>query len=55
MGYDVAVSHVATYYNPLLHIPFYYAVTALPPKAVGFLLGLIPGFNVLFLTPLPAG
>jgi len=49
MGYDVAVSHVATYYNPLLHIPFYYAVTALPPKAVGFLLGLIPGFNVLFL------
>ena len=31
MGYDVAVAHVATYYNPLLHIPFYYAVTALPP------------------------
>ena len=49
MGHDVAVSHVATYYNPLLYIPFYHAVTALPPKAVGFLLGLIPGFNILFL------
>jgi len=49
MGHDVAVSHVATYYNPLLYIPFYYAVTALPPKAVGFILGLIPGFNILFL------
>ena len=49
MGHDVAVSHVATYYNPLMYIPFYYAVTALPPKAVGFILGLIPGFNILFL------
>ncbi|MDO8944649.1 MAG: hypothetical protein Q7U75_15815, partial [Desulfobacterales bacterium] len=49
MGHDVAVSHVATYYNPLLYIPFYYAVTALPPKVVGFILGLIPGFNILFL------
>ena len=30
MGHDVAVSHVATYYNPLMYIPFYYAVTARP-------------------------
>ena len=36
MGHDVAVSHVATYYNPLLYIPFYYAVTTLPPKAEPF-------------------
>jgi len=49
MGYDVAVSHVATYYNPLMYIPFYYAVTSLPPRAVGFILGFIPGFNVFFL------
>ncbi len=49
MGYDVAVSHVATYYNPLLYIPFYYAVTGLPPKVVGFILGFIPGFNILLL------
>jgi hypothetical protein len=49
MGYDIAVSHVATYYNPLMYIPFYYAVMSLPPKAVGFILGFIPGFNVFFL------
>jgi hypothetical protein len=49
MGHDIAVSHVATYYNPLMYIPFYFAVTSLPPKAVGFLLGFIPGFNVFFL------
>ena len=46
MGHDIAVSHVATYYNPLIYIPFYYAVTSLPPKAVGFVLGFIPGLNV---------
>ena len=49
MGHDIAVSHVATYYNPLMYIPFYWAVTSLPPKAVGFLLGVIPGFNMLLL------
>jgi hypothetical protein len=49
MGHDVAVSHVATYYNPLMYIPFYYAVTSLPPKAVGFILGVIPGLNFLLL------
>ena len=43
LGYDVAVSHVATYYNPLMYIPFYWAVSSLPPKAIGFLLGVIPG------------
>lgn len=46
MGHDIAVGHVASYYNPLMHVPFYYAVTALPPKAVGFLLGLIPACNL---------
>lgn len=46
MGHDIAVSHVATYYNPLMYIPFYYAVTGLPPQAVGFILGFLPGLNV---------
>ncbi|MEJ5357432.1 MAG: hypothetical protein WHT06_02055 [Desulfobacterales bacterium] len=45
LGHDVAVAHVATYYNPLLYIPFYHAVTGLPPRAVGFLLGFLPGLN----------
>jgi hypothetical protein len=46
MSHDVAVAHVATYYNPLIYIPFYWAVTWLPPKAVGFILGFLPGLNV---------
>jgi hypothetical protein len=46
MGHDVAVAHVATYYNPLMYIPFYYAVTTLTPKTVGFILGFLPGLNV---------
>ncbi len=49
MGYDVAVSHVATYYNPLMYIPFYHAVSTLAPKAVGFSLGVIPGCNIFLL------
>ncbi len=46
MGHDVAVSFSVTYYNPLLHIPFYYAATSLPPEAVGFILGVIQGINI---------
>jgi hypothetical protein len=46
MGHDIAVSHVATYYNPLIYIPFYLAVTAFSPKAVGFMLGFLPGLNI---------
>jgi hypothetical protein len=49
MGHDVAVSHVATYYNPLMYIPFYYAVIWLPPKALGFMLGFLPGLNVFLI------
>jgi hypothetical protein len=49
MGHDVAVSHVATYYNPLIYIPFYYAVTTLAPKTTGFILGFLPGLNVFLI------
>ncbi len=35
MGHDVAVAHVATYYNPLIYIPFYWAVTWLPFDEIG--------------------
>jgi hypothetical protein len=49
MGHDIAAAQVATYYNPLLHLPFYQAVIWLPPRAVGFILGLLPGCNVFVL------
>ena len=46
MGHDIAVAHVATYYNPSLHLPFYWAVNSMPPWAVGFLLAVLAGLNV---------
>lgn len=47
MDVDVAPAHVATFYNPLLYVPFYWMVVSLPPKLVGFLLGLIQGLNFI--------
>jgi hypothetical protein len=49
MGWDIAISHVATYYNPLMYLPFYHALAAFDPRAVGFVLGLLPGLNILLL------
>ncbi|MBI5590200.1 MAG: hypothetical protein HY881_06920 [Deltaproteobacteria bacterium] len=45
MDFDVLPSQVANFYNPLLYVPFYYAVSLLPPKGVGFLLGWVQGLN----------
>ncbi len=45
MDFDALPSQVANFYNPLLYVPFYYAVTLLSPRWVGFLLGWIQGFN----------
>lgn len=49
MGFDIAVSHVATYYNPLMHLPFYFAVNAFDPRAIGFALGFLPGLNLILI------
>jgi len=45
LDYDVAPAQVATFYNPLLYVPFYEAVRLLPPMLVGFLLGALQGLN----------
>jgi hypothetical protein len=45
MDFDALPSQVANFYNPLLYVPYYYAVSLLPPKVVGFLLGWIQGLN----------
>ena len=45
MDFDVLPSQVANFYNPLLYVPFYYAVNLFSPKWVGFLLGWIQGCN----------
>jgi len=49
LAIDMAPAHVATFYNPLFHIPFYLMVNALPPKAVGVTLGVIQGLNAALL------
>ncbi len=45
MGFDVLPGQVANFYNPLLYVPFYYMVVLLPPKMVGFILGVVQGLN----------
>ncbi len=46
LGFDIAPAQTPTYYNPLFHVPFYYLVTYLPPRAVGFVLGALQGLNL---------
>jgi len=63
LGFDLAVAHQATYFNPLLDLPLFCAARALPAQLVGFLLAAVQGLNftLLFWTgwtlfrPLAAG
>jgi len=43
--FDMVPAQVANFYNPLLHIPFYWAVMTFPPMLTGFLLGAVQGLN----------
>lgn len=45
LGHDMLPAQIANFYNPLLHIPFYWAVMSLPPMLTGFLLGAVQGLN----------
>jgi len=45
LGHDMLPAGVANFYNPLLHVPFYWAVMSLPPMLTGFLLGAVQGLN----------
>jgi hypothetical protein len=45
LDFDMVPAQLATFYNPLLYIPFYKLVTSLPPKIVGFILGAVQGMN----------
>ncbi|MDE3114823.1 MAG: hypothetical protein KGL26_04400 [Pseudomonadota bacterium] len=47
MGFDIAVAHHATYYNPLIDIPFYLAAQHLPSWLALGLLGAAQGANVI--------
>ncbi len=47
MGFDVAVAHHATYYNPLIDVPFYVLATALSSWVAIFFLGALQGLNAV--------
>ncbi len=47
LGFDVAVAHQATYYNPFLDIPFYWLATHLHSWMALGVLGAVQGANVV--------
>ncbi|MBU6442544.1 MAG: hypothetical protein KGR48_01430 [Alphaproteobacteria bacterium] len=47
MGFDIAVAHHATYYNPLIDIPFFLAAEHLPSWLALGLLGAVQGANII--------
>jgi hypothetical protein len=47
MGFDVAVAHQATYYNPLLDVPYYLLGTHVPSWLALGTLGAVQGANVI--------
>lgn len=46
IGFDVAVAHHATYYNPLIHVPFYWLATICPVWVALLYAGVLHGLNV---------
>jgi hypothetical protein len=47
MGLDIAVSHQASYYNPLLDVPFYLLASHLPAWFALGIMGAVQGANVV--------
>jgi hypothetical protein len=47
LGFDVAVGHHATYYNPLIHIPFYWLAGSVNIRLALFYAGALHGLNIL--------
>ncbi len=49
IGYDIAPAQLPTFYNPLLHVPFYWLVNLAPPRGTAFVLGTVQGLNFVLL------
>jgi hypothetical protein len=47
LGFDFAVAHHATYYNPLVHLPFYWLANAGTVRLALFYTGALHGLNIL--------
>jgi hypothetical protein len=49
LGTDFAPAGFQSYFNPLLDIPYYLAISHLPPRLLGFLMGVLHGLNFVLL------
>lgn len=49
LGTDFAPAGFQSYFNPLLDIPYYLAINHLPPRLLGFLMGVVHGLNFVLL------
>lgn len=49
LGTDLAPAGFQTYFNPMLDVPYFYAMEHLPPRLVGFLMGAMHGLNFVLL------
>jgi hypothetical protein len=47
LGFDIAVAHHATYFNPLIHVPFYWLATTASVWLALFCAGAMHGLNIL--------
>ena len=47
MGFDIAVAHQATYYNPILDIPYYLLTTHVKPWIAAGVMGAVQGSNIV--------
>lgn len=46
---DLAPAGMQSYFNPLLDVPFYWMTLHLPPRLVGFVMGVLHGLNFVLL------
>lgn len=49
IGFDMAPAGFQSYFNPTLELPYHYLNQWLPPRAVGFLMGVLHGLNFVLL------
>ncbi len=49
LGFDMAVAHQPTYYNPVVDVPYYWLATHVSSWAAVFAIGLVQGLNIVAL------
>jgi len=49
LNLDLAPAGLQTYFNPIIDLVYFWAVRSLPPRVIGFLLGVIQGLNFILI------